>query len=587
MRHSVKYLENYWNPTINPMVKYTGTVWHDLTEYHEEDLIAFFMPHQIINSYQKWLRRNLLNNPGFLHNLITKLSSEGLSTLSKQTGYSKIILNTIDSGSLYDELFVSLIDKLDSEALLIIKKEKKFKTILTILCKRYVGAVITEENSKIQVTKNVEETKDAKIQVGKAVPAKKKSSSRNKMHQMALGLLSQPILDKTILTSIEWLMIGESMLLSATDGNEYLTATQNIPDDEKRLPESTLVNSCHRLRRAAFCCLEAFLPQTEEEAKGQRLEEESSEKAGAKTLFFSYLGLNCDEYKNASLENKIIQDGLTELDDRAKRVEKFPGWDAFSHALIGYLKEIKPSQEAFKTQILKLKYHFELAAGKPDTLKAQEIAIKMKKHIFQERNDYILDLSSFEKLQQLWDLISVVCSSPVEEKITRSSIFFSNQTETKDVEGDESVRGLELKGLLTTNDLRSDTPATLPLSEIDDKQVLSDSNTKEKLIKKLDNYINDLDNRSKRRYIAETTRKTLKQKHLILSAIKKDLDSEKSVEELNELCEKVIDDHPNVNTFCYRLGTSSSLFCCCRKTSTLKLIEETRDCTSSKKSTRL
>ena len=77
--------------------------------------------------------------------------------------------------------------------------------------------------------------------------------------------------------------------------------------------------------------------------------------------------------------------------------------------------------------MLKLKCHFELAAGMQETVKAQKIALKMKKCIFEERNHSILDLPSFEKLQRLLDLISSVClplaEGKKEEKSKATSVF--------------------------------------------------------------------------------------------------------------------------------------------------------------------
>ena len=434
---------------------------------------------------------------------------------------------------------------------------------LSFLCKRYINAVTREEIVKIKA-KKMSSRQDQLVETKGSI-AKQTPSYRDKMHQTALRLLSQPELDKTLLTDKEWLMIGESLLLKATDGDGYLATTKNIPDNETGLPESALVESCHHLRRNAFRCFEQILPQTEEKGEGLGLEEESSEKAGAKNLFISYLGdLQFEDYENKSLlEDQDIQNKLTELDNRAKRVEDFTGWSTFSRALIDYLKEIKPGQETFKTAILKLKYHFELAAGKPDTQKAQQIAAKMKERIFAERNGSILK-PSYPKLQQLFNLISVVCSPLAEEKKheelkTSSSIsLFSNPQQL----GNDHKEG---SPLLNNTDLLSDSM----------EQKIDPAKTK--MIKKLDDYIKELENRSKSWFVIEETKKTLKEKQQLLSVLRQDLLSGCSKEELGSVI-NVITGNEATNTFCYRRGTSNSsrFFCCISKTGTLKLIEEVR-----------
>ena len=475
---------------------------------------------------------------------------------------SSTIFEAIPNKSQISEQLISLSDQLDQ---MIGKNLPTTGSLqdsesLSFLFKRYINAVTREEVKNINARKVAQQaTQETKGSI-KPTP-----SYRDKMHQLAICLLSQPELDKNLLTAKEWLMIGESLLLYATNGNGYLTTTKEIPDNEKKLPESALVESCHHLRRNAFRCFEQILPPTEE-VKERGLEQESPEKEGAKNLFISYLGdLQFEDYENKSLlEDQDIQNKLTELDNRAKRVEDFTGWSTFSRALIDYLKEIKPGQETFKTAILKLKYHFELAAGKPDTQKAQQIAAKMKERIFAERNGSILN-PSFPKLQQLFNLISVVCSPLAEEKKheelkTSSSIsLFSNPQQHGNDHKEE-------RPLLNNTDLLSDSM----------EQKIDPAKTK--MLKKLDGYIKGLEERSKSWFVIEETKKTLKEKQQLLSVLRQDLLSGCSKEELGSVI-NVITGNEATNTFCYRRGiyNSSLFFCCVSKTGTRKLIDEVND----------
>ena len=89
------------------------------------------------------------------------------------------------------------------------------------------------------------------------------------MHQVALCLFSQPAPNGEILYDLDWMLksqdwlnMSESLLLIGSQGHDYLKTLQHIPESEQGLPESPLVESCHRQRRAAFHYLKKALERS-------------------------------------------------------------------------------------------------------------------------------------------------------------------------------------------------------------------------------------------------------------------------------------------------------------------------------------
>ena len=140
------------------------------------------------------------------------------------------------------------------------------------LCTSFIWSFTWEEKRKIQGTKVEQEAKDEKGQGKKTEPIPFDHYKRNRMHQVALRLLSQPAHNGEILYSEdwilqpeEWLKMGDSLLLIGSQGIDYLKTIQLLCENEQELPESTLVESVYHQRRAAFHCLKKALAQSGKE----------------------------------------------------------------------------------------------------------------------------------------------------------------------------------------------------------------------------------------------------------------------------------------------------------------------------------
>ncbi len=224
------------------------------------------------------------------------------------------------------------------------------------------------------------------------------------------------------LTTDNWFYFGESLIICASGGADYVKASKGI---EQRI-KSPLAENCHRIRRKGLeCSIRGLLTISEEKDGGGReaflgylgLEVESEDKSALR----AYLnGRSASPQQNEvqgldedNSETNPIQSTLDELEKRAKRVEEAKGWNAFSQALISYITHInqakKTQSPAFVDNMLTYKFSYEMAVGMAAPQKAQEAVTKMEQCISKEyklvkdQNSHLL-----AKLSQLQQQISQV-----------------------------------------------------------------------------------------------------------------------------------------------------------------------------------